>query len=253
MTFLYPRLPYGAAERLRLSLPWNDQFALRRSAGTRHPDAIYASSGGRRVGDATLEEVASSVRNAILGDWEAGVRKQSPRDFDHGVGRILHLSMNVIPGDAAHEGVWAFLSLVLLPDVAALRFPLRPEPRSTSGQQATPHPSRVHGGHRNTFRRVWWRREILGDLLDSPNPLGEDELVGIFERSRLSRCRRLSRMMASHISTYEGAGRSAYARALAKRIRYASGPRLLDALDDQEMARVLHEAQQHAEMELDAP
>jgi hypothetical protein len=52
-------------------------------------------------------------------------------------------------------------------------------------------------GHlnRNTFRRMWWRAEILGPDVDLGR-LGEDELVNIMERPTLFSDRRLARAIA---------------------------------------------------------
>ena len=50
--------------------------------------------------------------------------------------------------------------------------------------------------NRNTFRRLWWRAEILGPDIDLAR-LGEDELVNIMERPTVSADRRLARAVAA--------------------------------------------------------
>lgn len=241
---LYPRLPYGAAEELRLTLPWDDGEKLARNSGTKHPSATFAPTGGTRVSEAMLQELADAVRGEVT-QSEGKVTKRTVSQFDLEAGRVLHSMMGIIPADAAASGVWAFLALVLLPDVAALRFK-PPRPRDRDGTPPRPHPSRVHGGPRNVFRRPWWRWEILGDQLDVDRPLGEDELVGIFERSSMARCRPLARVMAQQIVAYEGSQRSAYARELSKRVRRLTGPRLLDILSYEDLRAVVLDAHRSA-------
>ena len=104
--------------------------------------------------------------------------------------------MQIIPADASHPGPWSFVTLVLLPDVASKRFP-------------DLHENRLTGTYRNTFRRCWWRHHVLGDLEFPPGstPLGEDELVKIFERSKMARDHRLAKALALGIVAYQGRDR----------------------------------------------
>ena len=149
--------------------------------------------------------------------------------FDLALGHTLHEQLRIIPADAAHDETWSFLTLVVFPDVAVIRFP-------------DMHVDRLIGTPRNILRRTWFRQEVLGDLLHSTDrPLGEDELVGLFERSALARNHALVRRLAVAVLAYDGpAARSEWARDLYKRVTFSTGPRLLDALSDAELDAIIH-------------
>jgi hypothetical protein len=136
--------------------------------------------------------------------------------------------LDIIPADAAHDETWNFLTLIVFPEVAVLRFPDMPE-------------ERLLGTNRNVLRRTWLRQEVLGDLMSSSDrSLGEDELVGLFERTALARNRALVRRLAAAIMEYHGdSARSVWARELYKRVTFATGPRLLDALSDGELDELI--------------
>ena len=170
----------------------------------------------------------SSIRLNPGGGW-ARSRVAQAAAFDLALGRTLHEHLRIIPADAAHDETWSFLTLVVFPDVAVLRFP-------------DMHVDRLIGTPRNVLRRTWFRQEVLGDLLHSTDrPLGEDELVGLFERSALARNRALIRRLAVAVLAYDGpAARSEWARDLYKRVTFITGPRLLDALSDAELDAIIH-------------
>lgn len=179
------------------------------------------------IGQVVPQEVLEQVRKAAT---EAAATVSGPSirakaaQWDAAVGSALHSTMGIIPTDAADEGVWSFLALVLMPDLAAHRFP-------------DLHSDRLMGRPRNVFRRLWWREEVLGDLPIPPDtrPLGEDEYVNIFERSYMVRCRPLARTLATAILSHRGANRSAFARQLTKNVRRTTGPLLLDALSETQL------------------
>lgn len=206
-----------AAEKRLMDLSGMDLAALRDLADVKHPQAAPVPTGGVPAPEHHLALVAEAVRTRVadLQDREGSL---SVAEFDRAVGAALHETLDIVPADAASEGVWSFLSLVLLPDVAVRRFPDR-------------HRDRLLGGPRNALRRPWWHRYVLGELLDvAERPLGEDELVGLLERTKLARRRELVRMLALRILAYPGADRSAYARQLIRSTWRHTGPRMLDVL-----------------------
>ena len=69
--------------------------------------------------------------------------------------------------------------------------------------------------------------------------MGEDELVNIFERSRMARDQRLTRFLASEIIAYKGKGRSAFARKLVPKVRALTGSMLLDICPDEYLQEVI--------------
>src|SRR5690606_7072876 len=147
---------------------------------------------------ATLDAIAPWQQRGRVTRTEAAA-------FDLAVGRALHDSLQIIPGDAAHDETWNFLALVVMPDVTVLRFP-------------DMHPDRMFGTLRNPLRSSWVRWDTLGDLTDMyPRPLGVDEMVGLFERSEMARNRPLVRALAKAVMQYDGPGsRSDWAREVFK-------------------------------------
>lgn len=227
--FGYPRLPLSAAKTLVAELA--DEFrdtglhGVAARAAAEHPRAEPVPTGATI---ADLNQILA-VRKAVLDavePWYASqeVGRAAVSLFDNALGLALYESLQILPADASHEGTWSFLSLVVLPDVVILRFP-------------TMHDDRLIGTPRNALRRLWQRQELLGDLMQGASrPLGEDELVGIFERTALARNRSLARRLAVAVMSYEGKGsRSEWARGLYKRVTFVTGPRLLDVLDEAEI------------------
>lgn len=116
------------------------------------------------------------------------------------------------------------MSAVVFPDVVWARFPEL-------------HQDRVLGKrHRNTLRRAWFRYDVIGDLQESASqPLGEDEMTGLFERTQVARNRELVRAAAHFILDSDAANRSEYARSLMKKVTALTGPYLLDGLSTGEL------------------
>ncbi|MGH3086928.1 MAG: hypothetical protein ACRDSJ_06365 [Rubrobacteraceae bacterium] len=202
--------------------------ALTARAAIDHERKVPVSTG--RI--ATPAEIAI-VRGRVIEDmahWlalESITSDKEKSGFDSTLGRSLHDALGIVPADAAHEGTWSFLTLVVFPDVAAFRFP-------------DFHINRFVGAPRNALRRPWQRYEILGDLPAGGRPLGEDELVGLLERSALVRNRRLARALARRVLAYDGPNRSQWSRDLYKLATFQSGVRLLDALEDTEMDNLVN-------------
>jgi hypothetical protein len=183
---------------------------------------------------ATTDEIRN-LRKAVVEDlavWidRGGVASQEAA-FDNALGLALHRELNIIPSDAAHEDTWSFLTIVVFPDLAVLRFPAI-------------HRDRFLGTHRNALRRTWQRQDVLGPMLqrNDDRALGEDELVGLFERSAMVRNRMLARSAAETVCAYEGPNRSKWARKLYKAISYQTGARLLDTLNEPAIRELVDQA-----------
>lgn len=242
--WLYPRLPRPVAEKLAARLGRvspEDRLVL---ASEFHPKAAPAPTGGMPIAKAQLADLARQVRIDLGPALNRPIAHGQQAAVDATLGRTLFTHMGIIPSDAANEGVWSFVALVLLPDVAAWRFP-------------DCHVARLVGTPRNVFRRTWWRRRVLRDLVDPDkysSPLGEDELVGIFERSRMSRSHQLARSMAKCILGLEVRDRSEFSRELSKRLRRTLAYISVDALSEAEVDRLVMEAADSAlQARVDAP
>jgi Family of unknown function (DUF6339) len=229
---LYPRLPAPTARILIGEMADADLDELRRRSATKHPACIYSPTGGNRVDEREIATLRTLLRD--IADDCGYPREVNPTErvrFDQLTGAALHKDMRIVPADSAEPGVWAFLTCVVVPDIACWRFPRRTH-------------ERLDGGARNALRRLWWRVH----LLDSPaqeltSLLGEDELVQIMERpqSVLGNPRVARPFARIHVSVCEELGITGRMRVLrdgAKRLLRLSALIALDALDDQSLEAV---------------
>jgi hypothetical protein len=118
--------------------------------------------------------------------------------FEGRVARVLHDMLPMSANESSHEEVWSYLTCCWLLDVAFWRFGEGADERRFLGNV-----------NRNTFRRLWWRAETLGPMIDL-SQLGEDELVNIMERPTIASDRRLARTIAFEFlaRVHEGAASS---------------------------------------------
>lgn len=227
MRLCYPRLTRADAVALHQVLQCEFRLggigALSERVKFDHERKVAVATG--RI--ASADEIRSARGYVVdeVGEWLArGDLAHAHRaEVDSTLGRALHHALDIVPADASHEGTWSFLTLVVFPDIAALRFP-------------DFHVDRFVGTPRNALRRPWQRYESLGDLpAPSEGGLGEDELVGLLERSQLVRNRALARALAARVIGYTGHQRSQWARELYKVATLQSGLRLLDVFDQAEI------------------
>jgi hypothetical protein len=229
----YPRLPkvFGEVEFLRLT----DTHARAGIAGVR--DLVRFDHERKRpvaTGRIATADEIEHVRAAVIEEIDEWVGKGSvgsaEAEFDNALGAALHRALEIVPSDAAHDDTWSFLTLVVFPDVAVLRFPGL-------------HRDRLFGTTRNVLRRTWQRQDVLGSLMQAPDgALGEDELVGLFERSAMVRNKALAREAAKAVLAYNEPKRSQWARRLYKTIAYQTGAILLDVLDENSLRHFVAEA-----------
>lgn len=224
---VYPRLS-DTDGRVRLrDLRMSSTNSLAALVRFEHPSAAPVATGGVPVTVQELSDLRQAVLRSLGAKMEAPFLSRSDASaFDRDMGHALHDEMDIVPSDAAHRGVWTFLTVMVFPDLLAKRFSDMSEERAL-------------GGQRNVLRRSWEREAVIGDLQRaSARPLSEDELVGLFERTALSRNRELVRALARRVMSYDGPQRTAFARELYKEATYLTGPLLLDSLDEEEL-RVL--------------
>lgn len=230
VAYVYPRLGRAHAKALLDELRGLDAASARERASTAHPAAAPVATGPQHVSEAITGDVARAVRELAdsLG-FPAPLTRPYVYRFDQPCGDLLVAKMHIIPADAASEEVWSFLTLVVLPDIAIWRFPDLAEERFV-------------GRPRNVFRRLWWRSYTLGTVNapreGGPEPLGEDELVNIFERPTLSRTAGLAQAMTRAVRSLPstpGVPRSYVMRELAKRVRRLVSFLCLDALSEDQL------------------
>jgi hypothetical protein len=233
-TLLYPRLPRHAARQLIADRIGMGHEELLESAELSHPEAEPSATGGHPADAAKIEEIQVAIREVSR---RAGFPKPlggSTQSFDRPCGSVLMNSMDIVPADAAEEGVWSFLTLVVVPEIGPWRFPALAE-------------ERLIGRPRNVLRRTWWRAWALGpDLSYAPQgcePLGEDESVQIMERPSLGGNRRTAHALQSALWRAEQQGlpvpRSELMRQLARRGRAVKSHIQFDALTDEALEGLL--------------
>lgn len=176
MSMLYPRLLGSRIRSLfaEYAAIGSPAELLARSA-THDDAAIYVATGGTRVPTERLATLAESLRElARQHGYPDAVQRTT--EFDVTVARFLHRTMDVAPAEAASREMWAFISLVLLPDVAYWRFPDPPDDRIMNTDIT-----------RHVFGRLWWRAELVHDTsLDDPYDalmiLGEADFDHVYAR-----------------------------------------------------------------------
>ena len=173
---LYPRLTKLAAERrfedirsLTIEKLAIDDCAI--------PDeATFAQTGGQPVTSEQLRKIRQSIVKIAqrFGFPDSGNEK-TKAEFDAICAVWLRKQADIGYGEGFRDGMWAYLTIELLPDVAAWRFPQR-------------NARRFLGGVRNTFQRLW-RRAFLLDYADDAKTLREyltslqeDSFVQLIER-----------------------------------------------------------------------
>lgn len=243
---LYPRLPLSVARQLAGERARLSPVELVALSETFHRAAIYAPTGGNRVREDHLKYIQFQIRQAAssLG-YPANSDESTRRRFDGLSASILHNTMGISASEASQQGVWAFMSTILLPDIVRWRFPGSLETGTT--------PERFLGGTRgirNTLGRVWWRAFILQqpglpDPYQFISELGEDELVQIMERPNLAGNAALARQICRSLleaSYYQqNIPRSELLRDAMKRLRRLLPLVSFEAIDSAELVTLVNQ------------
>ncbi|MER5662669.1 DNA cytosine methyltransferase [Streptomyces mirabilis] len=167
MSFLYPRLLAEQARPLFEEYRGLPLTELASRVAFAHESAVYVATGGDRVPAARLQQLRAGVLDLAE---RAGFPDDSDRarnsEFDLRLAALLHAEMGMVPAEAASRDVWAFLALVLLPDVAFWRYPQPPRDR-VLGTDLTRH----------VFGRLWWRAQLIRSS-DALEPYGALKILG---------------------------------------------------------------------------
>lgn len=254
---LFPRLNRATATALWEEMAELSIKKLGEQAGSTHPQAFYAQTGGARV----PERQISALRKQVLdiarahGFPKPGTAKGWRGPFDRSCAQFLATRAGIPLGEALRPETWSFLTLVVLPDVARWCFPK--EKKKNGGSQPLDQPrsvsaaeiGRMRGGGRNVFQRLWRRGHLLavrnGEQLDWTllNALTEDAFVAVLERPGTSSNPRVAQAIAhAWVETAERVGRpkmEGIHRDAMKRITAAGAVRRLDALDDSALAQLM--------------
>nr|WP_239523147.1 DUF6339 family protein [Geodermatophilus normandii] len=178
---LYPRLLPAATEEAFNRLHEQPRRSLRKLASTSLAQAVFTATGGQRVTQERLADLRTSLlHEAEEAGMPASLSIEQLTSFDRRVARRLHEEAEMAPGEASQPQVWAYLALVLLPDVCAWRFGPR---------EGTFVADRFKGTDltRHTLARLWTRAHVLRDPTeDDPyallDVLGEADLDQVMAR-----------------------------------------------------------------------
>jgi hypothetical protein len=189
---LYPRLPPAVARNRFRELHALPVAVLASEARGHDPDAVFAALGGAQVNEQHLGDLRTAVLDAAgrAGYPEQRGTRESRARFDLECADVLRKQMHIVAAEAAAIEVWAFLGVMLLPDVCFWRFPRPPEDR-VIGPDLTRH----------TLARLWWRADQLADLepsagLTALEIIPENVMNQIFERRAVGGNRELVRAVA---------------------------------------------------------
>lgn len=205
------------------------------------PDAArFAATGGSRVSAAELAEfrsglVAMAQQHGFGAD---GGGRVGHAGFDASASAWLADHPLLGSGEALRDDVWAFVGVVLAPDIVHWRFGASSE--------------RYHGGIRNAFQRLWMRGQALDrgagstDRWHLVDQLTEDALVQITERPSIGGDAILASALAEawvRGSKVHGRGAmEAVMRRAALRTRIWNELRTLSSLSRSELAAIMDEA-----------
>jgi hypothetical protein len=240
MSVLYPRLLGDAARELHQEYQRASISDLRGRHALRHRSAVFAATGGRRITPDELQRLRDDVVAAAerAGFPEEG-RRQDRVTFDIEIAQLLHERCGLVAGEAAVRPIWAFLALVLLPDVSYWRYP-RPPGDRVLGTDITRH----------VWGRLWWRAHLLARpqeleryrLLDT---FGEAAFDQVFARRRsIGGSRALVRTLAEVWPSVERGGvpeREVLIDVLKRLSRWGAVVDF-EALDEEEIHRQVQDA-----------
>lgn len=235
---LMPRLSTGDAmtrlaqiqEELQRNTPAKDLVIERLGQGVPNPTG----------GSAATEDDLRRWRRGVLASMEGlglGTMSENAIHSMH-LGRAIVEVIHPSPSDAAHDGAWSFLSLMLFPDILAARWPASGD----LGQLAKDRwIGNQVGRDRNYLKLAWRRWQVLGPVMsETQDPFGEDQFGALLERSAVARNIRLVQFAAKEVTSYTGdLGRMEFTRGLMRGLTALTGPLQLDILSDHEMVELV--------------
>lgn len=178
-----PRLDRPSALAILEHLLTPDVAALTLAMPDLSPVVTYSPTGGNRITEQELRDLRTAVVG-LASKYGMPCSSSNFQEFEGRAARLIHEMLPMTPHEFASEEVWSYITCCWLLDVAVWRFGHDADTRRFIGDV-----------NRNTFRRMWWRADVLGDEIDLTQ-LGEDELVNITERPTIAADRRLARTVA---------------------------------------------------------
>ena len=167
MSLLYPRLLRHRAKAIAQEYRALSALDLHTRWSLEDESAVFVATGGARVTGNRLQNLRDIVVDlAKESGFPEQASKKERQSFDLAVAVALHREMRIAPAEAAAGDVWAFLALILLPDVAHWRYPNPPGDR-VRGTDLTRH----------VLGRMWWRAQLVY-APTSPDPYAALGILG---------------------------------------------------------------------------
>lgn len=214
---LYPRLAPDIADAIRVELIRNEnvyEFRPEKVEEALSAADSFPATGGRRTTEDELLDLRKECLNAVA--FSEGSSSLPTSQFDLQLGRVLYKRSTGSIGEFGNARVWDFLTLILLPDIASMRFP------GTTGNLG----ARFTGGNRrHVLQRLWRRWKVFGDEVVESGRLTEDDYVALLERRLTSERPEVAAKAAEAIlsSKRTGTNRREYARVLMRQLVQISG------------------------------
>ncbi len=197
-TVLFPRLTKLAVQRTLQELQAKIDSPSAQAFIRGIPGKSYGASGGSRIDENFLSDLCSRILSiATNNGYPLSKTSKSRSNFDNEV-CIELCSLNTLrSGELLRNDVWAYIATAMLPSVVIWRFKLNLEDELSNAAL-----SRFNGGARNTFQRLWVRKELFDRGEEHPDrwallkSLPEDAIIQITERPSLSASKALSLAIA---------------------------------------------------------
>ncbi|MBA3744499.1 DUF6339 family protein [Sporichthya sp.] len=182
-----------------------------------HARATYAATGGARVTSSEVAALGEQLR-VIAHDFGYPEATDDSRriGYDRAAAEALFERMDLTTVEAAHNGVWNFLTFVVAPDLVRWRWLGSSNPERWICTDRTRH----------MFARLWWQALTFGQAglgvpidLSLLRALDESDLNQITERRAIAGNPRLAQAVARLAMSAEGATRRTVLRDLTPRLR----------------------------------
>ena len=192
---LFPRLSGVGVENAVVAMQRLDPVTLKEKYAGRvefdnknFEEAIEYGDVGTAVKPEIIEAVVRKLDECLRnngGNLGEEPNNTTKVNVENAWARTLHSELPIAPSEAANPEVWHTFSCFYCPHLVSWRW--------GKYDQTTPHFRwySAEAANRQTFRRLWWRAELLMDA-DSAEPYAllermmEDELVGFTDQATIS-------------------------------------------------------------------
>lgn len=235
---LLPRLPTMRVKQIIADLP--DKISEDHIRGFIDGSALsvqwieWNASGGTRASEADLKELRIAVLETAVEHGFPG-SKANKAGFDRACAKILTESplLRAVHSETFRDDCWSYMATILLLPVTLWRYGVSF--------------SRMRGGIRNTFQRLWIRGVLLDRGCNNPERwlylerLTEDACVQLTERPGIAASKVLTQAIAHNwvIRSVNGRNMEALMRKVCKKLIVQNELMLFDFLSEDEIVQAV--------------